>query len=164
MTRRILVWTALVTAVVALVAELLPEQAGTALTGGVATLFTLVMAEAALAARRLLGGEPSRFEAMLETPRALPTAPGDLERLRRTFGHKIYSQGEFEHRLRPELRRVAGHRFRGAGAPGEAAVGGASINRMEPELWAALYAEGSPDRRWKTQDLARLLDLIEEVP
>ena len=158
--RRIALWAAVVVAVVAIVAELLPERAGTVITGGVATIFTLLMTEAALAARRLLGRGPSRLDDLLDTPKEA-AGPGDLERLRRVFGHKVYSQAEFEHRLRPELRRVAGHRFPGVSTSEQSGLE-APGERLDLELWTALYAEESPARRWRTQDLARLLDLIEE--
>ena len=160
MIKRILVWSVLVAAVVGAVAELLPDLAGTVITGGVATVVAFVMAEAAWAARRLLGAEPSRFEDILSAPRELPAIPADLERLRRTFGQGAYSQEEFVARLRPELLRVAAHRLRDTRAPAAPAPG-TEFRGMDPDLWAALYAEGVHHGRWKTADLARLLDLIE---
>jgi hypothetical protein len=49
---------------------------------------------------------------LLRPYRARPSRPSDLAGFERTFGWKIYSEPEFNHRLRPVLRSIVRSRLR----------------------------------------------------
>ena len=74
----------------------------------VATVF-LTHVIALIAAGKM--GERSAYEEALAVPTRPVERPADLQALERAFGWRIYSGAEYDHRLRPVLKRAARSRL-----------------------------------------------------
>jgi hypothetical protein len=65
---------------------------------------------AELTALRVL--RPGPFDEALERPARSPERPPDLVRLERTLSWRVYSRRDFDHRVRPVLKRLVDYKLR----------------------------------------------------
>ena len=107
---------------------------------------------------------PSAFERARRPAEASSRRPPDLEALERTLSWGTYSESDFDHRVRPLLRRLVAHRLReGHGVDLEADPARARA-LLTPAL-RRLEERGARagDARVRTADIASLLDEIEAL-
>jgi hypothetical protein len=119
----------------------------------------------AATARGMIGRGPSAFEQVLERPPGKSGRPADLLRLERSLGWERYEARDFNVRVRPRLRALLAWRVKEVWGldldeqPGMEEKLPAELSNLVPPR--ASFEEGEPSLR--TQDIARIVDRIEEI-
>jgi len=157
---------AAVLATIAFVASLFfPAWRSTLAAAAALLLFTVVGSRvtAWAASRRARSSMP--FEHTRRVAPARPERPPDLEALERTLSWRRYSSRDFDHRVRPLLRRLVRYKLLAARGIDLDAHPDAARALLPPRLtWATEDGPaGEPDEVVTTARIARLLDDIEAL-
>ena len=142
-----------------------PSKAGIVLAGATLVALGLGLLVLVFAPGSTLGPGPSDFEQALEGEEPRPGRPEDLQRLERSLGWERYEARDFGVRVRPRVRELLAWRVkerRGIDLDAHPEV----FEGLHPELRGlaptrADVTEAAPPVR--TEDIARLLDRIEDI-
>ena len=162
-----MVKSAIFLATVALIASLfLPAWRSLIATSALLLLFAVTALRIATSLSAARPEHPTPFELMSQTRVHRPERPPDLEGLERVLGWKTYSTRDFEHRVRPLLRRLVAYKL--------LAVHGIRLEDHREAARAVLSDDlnraidgppvsPAPDSAVTTDTIARLLDDIEAI-
>jgi hypothetical protein len=140
--RRATLWATVVAAGAAVV---LPELRAQIAVGTCLALFVVGATHAASWSAGLRAAPPSAFDEARTLRRAAPGRPPDLEALERTLGWRSYGRRDFDHRVRPVLRRLLAFKVLAAhGVDPDADPAGARAILPDDLAWL-LEASGADD-------------------
>jgi hypothetical protein len=111
--------------------------------------------------RRLGRFRPPRvslFDRALHVPAMRPGRPADLEAVERVFGWRSYAPDEFEHRIKPFIRRLVERRLLDHRGIDLSADPERATAHLGPHLRGSLFE--ARETRAETRDIATLVDEV----